>query len=180
MAKSQSQRVNPIFPVHNKANPSCHFTPSRPSNTHEEGKRWETYLAFELGFRAFMCAVLWCGSGDLGIEVAHGNQPWFASCWKTTLNTNEPQNRKKLYGHQFSPVFTGKATTNPSSLLREFNLFLYLCLFYALNQNRLNLFSKKFINPSFLMPFFFNRNTMTSPMSSHNECNTYQGHTTRI
>ena len=31
MAKSQSQWVNPIFPVHNKANPSFHFTPSRPS-----------------------------------------------------------------------------------------------------------------------------------------------------
>ena len=35
VAKSQSQWVNPIFPVHNKANPSSHFTPSRPcySNT---------------------------------------------------------------------------------------------------------------------------------------------------
>ena len=31
MAKSQSQWVNPIFPVQNKANPSSHFTPSRPS-----------------------------------------------------------------------------------------------------------------------------------------------------
>ena len=31
MAKSQSQWVNPIFPVHNKANPSSRFTPSRPS-----------------------------------------------------------------------------------------------------------------------------------------------------
>ena len=62
------------------------FPPKTHRNTHEEGKRWETYLAFELGFRAFMCAVLWCGSGDLGIEVAQGNQPLFASCWKTTLN----------------------------------------------------------------------------------------------
>ena len=115
---------------------SKHFPTKNPSQyprgTHEEGKRWETYLAFELGFRAFMCAVLWCGSGDLGVEVAHGNQPWFASCWKQHWTNNEPQNRKKLYGHQFSPVFTRKATTNPSSLLREFNLFLYLCLFYAL------------------------------------------------
>ena len=41
---------------------SKHFPTKNPSQyprgTHEEGNRWETYLAFKLGFRAFMCAVL--------------------------------------------------------------------------------------------------------------------------
>ena len=71
--------------------------PKTHRNTHEEGKRWETFLALK-GFRAFMCFFFffWCGSGDLWIELAHSNQPWFASyVGKQHWTNNEPQNRKK-------------------------------------------------------------------------------------
>ena len=70
------------------------FPPKAHRNTHDEGKRWETYLAFK-DF-ALLCAFFLCGSGDLWIEFAHSNQPWFASyVGKQHWTNNEPQNRKK-------------------------------------------------------------------------------------
>ena len=52
MAKSQSRWVNPIFPVHNKANPSSHFTPSRLS-LYERAWRSKASLAVEKGSLTF-------------------------------------------------------------------------------------------------------------------------------
>ena len=58
MAKSHSQWVNPIFPVHNKASPSSHFTPSRPSMYNSI---YETCKLLSANFQhsTFGFAILW-------------------------------------------------------------------------------------------------------------------------
>ena len=90
------------------------FPPKTHRNILQEGKRWEPYLAFK-DF-ALLCALIFGAGAEIfesrlntvtSLDSHHvGKQHW---------TNNEPQDRKKIHGHELSPVYSGKAITNPSN-----------------------------------------------------------------
>ena len=94
------------------------FPPKTHRNTHEQGKRLEAFLAFK-NF-ALLCALFF----DAGAEICESSLHTVTSLDSHHMKENNTEQTtslktvKKIYGYEMSPVCSGKATTNPSSLLR--------------------------------------------------------------
>ena len=109
------------------------------TNTKQKDER----LIWLSGFAAFMvnrCVVHWF-QRDLWVETAQSNATCFA-LWKKTKLKKTACSKTRQNGHELNPIYTEKATTNPS--IRKWNLFLYLCLDYYVLTAILNFSYKVF------------------------------------
>ena len=75
------------------------FPPKTHRNTHEEGKRWETFLAFK-NF-ALLCALFFGAGAEIcesSLHIVTSLESHFISyVGKQHWTNNEPRNRKKIY-----------------------------------------------------------------------------------
>ena len=106
------------------------FPPKTHRNTHDEGKRWEIYLAFkDLVFSCRISAVFF-DKGEI-CELRPHRVTGLASPYveKQHRTNNEPQSHGKLAinwaGEKLGHGYTEKATTNPS--LCKWTDLLYIC-----------------------------------------------------